>query len=257
MSVERSNLETALAPQVPNDILKRMLDEYQHIKQQFFLRKFQPSELNGARFAECVLRLLEYLDTGRYTPFGTPLNSEYVVNHINNNTKLQDTLRFFIPRLTRVILDVRNKRDIAHVGGEVSPNYSDALFVVQAADWILTEFVRHFYSCTMDEAQRIVSSINAVRIPIVAEINGFIRVQDTSLDARTKALVVLYYKRPAQVTDANLAKWIKYRNGSRFKKTVLAELDAEALIHYEDGYCDLLPKGARFVEENVSLDLLT
>jgi hypothetical protein len=105
-----------------------------------------------------------------------------------------------------VILDVRNKRDIAHVGGEVSPNHSDALLVVQAADWILTEFVRHFYSCTIDEAQRIVSSINEIRIPIVAEIDGFVRVQDTSLDARTRALVVLYYKRPEKVKDADLAK---------------------------------------------------
>lgn len=256
MSVERNKLESALAKQVPNDILEKMLDEYQHIKQQFFLRKFQPSELNGARFAECVLRLLEYLDTGKYTPFGKSLSSESIVNRISNNTVLQDTLRFFIPRLTRVILDVRNKRDIAHVGGEVSPNYSDALFVVQAVDWILTEFVRHFYSCTMDEAQRIVSSINEVRIPIVAEMDGFVRVQNTGLDARTKALVVLYYKRPMKVKDTDLARWIKYKNESRFKKVVLSELDAEALTHHNDGYCSLWPKGAKFVEENVPLDLL-
>ena len=257
MSVARNNLETALASKVPQDILTRMLDEYQHIKQQFFLRKFQPSELNGARFAECVLRLLEHLDTGNYTPFGTALKSEYIVNHINGNKALQDTLRFFIPRLTRVILDVRNKRDIAHVGGEVSPNYSDALLVVQAVDWILTEFVRHFYSCTIDEAQRIVNSINEIRIPLVAEIDGFVRVQDTSLDARTKTLIVLYYKRPAKVKDVDLAKWTKYKNHSRFKKVVLVELDTEALVHYDNGHCSLLPKGTKFVENNVSLELLT
>lgn len=256
MSVERNKLESALAQQVPNDVLEKMLDEYQHIKQQFFLRKFQPSELNGARFAECVLRLLEYLDTGKYTPFGKSLNSETIVNRISNNTMLKEAIRSFIPRLTRVILDVRNKRDVAHVGGEVSPNYSDSLFVVQAVDWILTELIRHFYSCTMDEAQRIINSINEVRIPIVAEIDGFVRVQDTSLDARMKALVVLYYKRPSKIKDTDLARWIKYKNESRFKKIVLPELDADALVHYENGRCSLWPKGAKFVEEHVSMDLL-
>lgn len=222
----------------------------------FFLRRFQPSELNAARFSECVLRMLEHLDTGTYTPFGVSLNSERIIRNAEVNTRLPDTIRFFIPRLIRVILDVRNKRDIAHIGGEVNPNHSDALFVVHATDWILTEIVRHFHSCSIDEAQKIVNSINEVRIPIVAEVDGFIRVQDTSLDVRKRVLVILYYKRPAKVKDADLFKWSKYSNSSRFKTEVLSKLDQEELIHYEAEFCTLLPKGIGFVEKNIPLDLL-
>jgi hypothetical protein len=40
MSVARNNLEAALAQKIPRDILTRMLDEYQHIKQQFFYGSF-------------------------------------------------------------------------------------------------------------------------------------------------------------------------------------------------------------------------
>lgn len=256
MSIARSKLITILSAHIPNQILINMLDEYQHIKQQFFLLKFQPSELNGARFGECVLRLLEYLDSSKYTPFGMSLKSEPIIKRVENNTKLQDTLRFFIPRLTRVILDVRNRRDVAHVGGAVNPNYSDALFVVQSTDWILTELVRLFHSCSIDEAQRIVNSINEVRIPVVAEIDGFVRVQNTDLDARKKTLVILYYKRPATVKAADLARWAKYQNPTRFKTSILAKLDAEALIHHDGGLCSLLPKGVVFVEKNIPLDLL-
>lgn len=256
MSVEKSKVITVLSSRLPKEILTNLLNEYQYIKQQFFLRKFQPSELSGARFGECVLRLLEYLNTGNYTPFGTQLRSEHIINSIQNNTVHADTVRLFIPRLTRVVLDVRNKRDIAHVGGEVNPNYSDALFVTHCADWILTELVRHFYSCSIDEAKQIVVTINDVRIPVIAEVDGFIRVQNTKLDARKKALVVLYYKQPKKVSDANLAKWIKYKNASRFKAEILSKLDLEAMIHYESGLCTLLPKGVRYVEKNVSLDLL-
>lgn len=256
MTIAKSKLIAALSPNLPNEILTKLFDEYMLIKQQFFLRRFQPSELNAARFSECVVRLLEYINTGKYTPFGTQVKSEHIINSIQNNTAHKDTIRFFIPRLTRVMLDVRNKRDVAHVGGEVNPNHSDALLVNHCTDWILTELVRHFYSCSMDEAKQIVVSINELRIPVVAEVDGFVRVQDTKLDANNKALVVLYHKQPEKVSDANLAKWIKYKNISRLKTEILSKLDAEAMIHYESGLCTLLPKGIMYVEKNISLDLL-
>lgn len=41
---------------------------YKNIKQQFFLNKFRPAELDGGRFAECVLRLLEFVNEGTFTP---------------------------------------------------------------------------------------------------------------------------------------------------------------------------------------------
>jgi 5-methylcytosine-specific restriction endonuclease McrBC GTP-binding regulatory subunit McrB len=108
----------------------------------------------------------------------------------------------------------------------------------------------------MDEAKQIVVSINEVRIPVVAEVDGFVRVQNTKLETSKKVLVVLYYKRPEKVSDANLAKWIKYKNISRLKTEILSKLDAEAIIHYESGLCTLLPKGIMYVEKNISLDLL-
>lgn len=256
MSVTKATLAAALSTKVPNDIMTKTLDEYEHIKQQFFLRKFQPSELNGARFGECILRMLEHADIGMYTPFGKSANSEQIIKRVEGNTNLSETLRFFVPRLTRVILDVRNRRDVAHVGTGVNPNYSDALFVVQASDWILTELVRLFHASSIDEAQRIVDSINEVRIPIVAEVDGFVRVQNTNLDARQKTLVILYYKQPMKIKDSQIATWVQYGNLSRFKKTILRSLDAQALVHYDSGQCSLLPKGVSYVEKNIALDLL-
>lgn len=256
MSVTKAALIASLSSKIPHEVVTKTLDEYQHIKQQFFLRKFQPSELNGARFSECILRLLEHANSGTYTPFGTALKSEQIIKQVEGNVNLPDTLRFFVPRLTRVILDVRNRRDVAHVGVVVNPNYSDALFIVQASDWILTELVRLFHTSSIDEAQRIVDSINEVRIPIVAEIDGFVRIQNTNLNARQKALVILYYKQPTKVKDRQLATWLKYSNPSQFKTTILKKLDSEALIHYDAGLCSLLPKGISYVEKNIALDLL-
>jgi hypothetical protein len=256
MSVQRSQIETALFTQLPQEIITALLDEYQHIKQQFFLRKFQPAELNAARFSECVLRLIEFLDTGSYTPFGRQLNTQNIINRASNNASLPESIRFFIPQLTRVLLDIRNKRNVAHVGGEVNPNYSDSLFVSHSADWILVELIRNYHTNSIDAARKIVESINETKIPVIAEVGNFIRVQNTKLKADQKTLLILYYKQPDKVSDVDLIRWIKYSNASRYRTEILKLLDDEALIHYENSFCTLLPKGIIYVERNISPELI-
>jgi hypothetical protein len=256
MSVQRSQLETALSTQFPQEVLTTLLDEYQHIKQQFFLGKFQPAELNAARFSECVLRLIEFLDTGSYTPFGKQLNTQNIINRVSNNTALPEGIRFFIPQLTRVLLDIRNKRNVAHVGGEVSPNYSDSLLVSHSASWILVELIRNYHTNSIDEARKIVESINETKIPVITEIGSFVRVQNTKLKADQKTLLILYYKLPDKVSDTDLIRWIKYSNASRYRIEILKLLDDEALIHYENGSCTLLHKGIIYVEKNISPELI-
>jgi hypothetical protein len=256
MSIAESTLIASLQTALPKDVLIELLKEYKQIKQHFYLAKFLPSELNGGRFAECVLRLLEHVETGNHTPFGTQLDTEKIINRIGNNTNFPNTVRFFLPRLCRVILDVRNKRDVAHVGGEVSPNYSDSLFVVHSADWILTEIVRHYHSCSIQQAADIVKTINEIKIPIVEEINGFVRVLDTSLNADKKVLVILYHKQSNTVSEQDLRTWIEYKNPTHFRDKILLPLHREALIHYEKGSCILTKKGILFVEKNIPSNIL-
>jgi hypothetical protein len=256
MSILQNHFNDVLKGQLPEELVDNLLVEYNHLKQQFFLNHFQPTELNAGRFCECILRIIEYLNSGLIIPFGTQLNTEQIIRAAENNTSLKDTIRFFIPRLVRVLIDVRNKRDVAHVGGEVNPNYSDSLFVVHSADWLLTELVRHFHNCPIEEAKKIVESINEIKIPIVADVNGFIRIQNTDLSATQKTLVVLYYKNPDPVKDSEIMKWIRYKNSTDFRKKILSDLDDQALIHYESGMCVLLPKGITFVERNIPLDLI-
>lgn len=257
MGIAKNQIAAALSPPLPSEIVTHLLDEYQEIKQQMAFHKFRPSELNGGRFAECVLRLVQHLSNPPYTPFGTSLGqTNAIITQVEQNTNLHESMRFFIPRLVRILLDVRNRRDVAHVGGDVSPNLSDSLFISHSADWILTEIVRIYYSCSIESAKKIVESINEVVVPIIADVDGFVRVQNTTLDFKGKALAILYYKSPAKVKDDALVKWTKYSNPSKFKKEILTKLDAEALIHYEGGFCTLLPKGIAFTEKYIPMDLL-
>lgn len=259
MSIERDKVTKALSPPLPAEIVSHLLDDYIDIKQHLAFRRFQPSELNGGRFAESVVRLLQHLHSPPYTPFGTHLGNGVAQNlrtNIESNTTLHDSLRLYIPRLVVVLLDVRNRRNVAHVGGDVNPNLSDSLFVAHTSDWIMTEILRIYYRCSINEAQQIANSLNETRVPIIANVDGFLRVQNTSLSYQHKALVMLYYKNPEKLRDSDLCKWMRHTHITRFKKDVLGQLDDDALIHYEGGLCTLLDKGKIYVEKNISMELL-
>lgn len=256
MSVAKAQLIAALCPPLPQDIIDNLLREYLDIKQNFVLGHYAPSELNGGRFSECILRLVQHISNPPYTPFGTQLpDTNQIIRQAEGNVGIDESMRFYIPKLTRILLDVRNRRNVAHVYGDVDPNYSDSLFVSQVADWILVEIVRLFYRCSIDAARKTVATINQVHIPVVFNADGFLKVQDSSLKAKDMVLVLLYYKKPDSVPDTDLQKWIRYKNMTNFRNLVLQSLDKEALIHFEGGRCILTTKGVLYVERNLSLEL--
>lgn len=256
MSVAKSQLVSTLTPAIPQEIVENLVTEYLGIKDSLVLARYSPSELNGGRFAECVIRLIQHLDNPPYTPFGHHLaNIDQIIRKVENNTSLNEAIRFYVPRLARILLDIRNRRNVAHVGGDVDPNYSDSLLVAQVADWTLIELVRIYYSCSITEARNIVESINQVHVPVVFNFNGFLKVQNSSLNVRSKVLVLLYYNKPETVSETLLMKWTKYSNSTQFRNKILLALDEEALIHHDGKVCVLTSKGVAYVEKNLSLEI--
>jgi hypothetical protein len=257
MSLARNQVVAALSPALPNEVVEHLITEYQSIKQNLAFRRFRPTELDGGRFGECMLRLFQYFDSGSYTAFGTQItNSGSVIDKVQNFTSLDDSVRLFIPKLTRILIDVRNRRNVAHVGGNVDPSFSDSIFISHTADWILTELIRVYHSCSVDAATKMVRSINEIHVPIVANVDGFVRIQNTNLDNKQKVLVILYHKNPEKVSDVDLIRWTEYSNSSRFKASILKGLHDEALIHYQNGQCSLLPKGVMHVERTIPMDTI-
>ena len=257
MSITKTQFIVALTPTLPLDIVENLLDEYLAIKQHLILARYSPSELNGGRFSECVIRLIQHISAPPHTPFGQHLsNIDQIIRQAEGNTALHESMRFYIPRLARVLLDIRNRRNVAHVGGEVDPNYSDSLLVSQVADWILIEIIRLYYNCTINEAKDIASSINQIHIPVIFNVDGFLKVQDSSLSVRSKILLLLYYSKPKNLIDTELQKWTRYSNATRFRKDILSQLDDDALIHYENNLCILTPRGIGYVEKNLCLEIV-
>ena len=59
-------IELILCSKIDSALVKRLLEYYIEIKQNFFLGRYEPSQLNSAKFAEIVFRILEYITKGNY-----------------------------------------------------------------------------------------------------------------------------------------------------------------------------------------------
>lgn len=238
---------------LPSPLVRNLTVEFQYLHEQYYLGKWQASQLNGGRFGEAVLRIIEYKDIGNFTPLGTQLHRENIINHVQHNGGLPDSLRLTIPKLAAIIMDFRNNRNVAHLG-TIEVNGMDSSFVIHTANWIMAELVRIEGQTTPEDAQNEIIKIIDRKIPVVEEINGRLKPLNPSLSTKNKTLVCLYQRYPQAVSDLDLLTWIKDKNPTRFRGYIKV-LDKEDLVDYTDGQVVLTRRGLAWTEKNIQFEL--
>ena len=239
---------------LPSDLVNTLQTEFQKLHQQYFLGCWEPSQLDAGRFAEIVMRILEYKNSGSsYTPIGVQLSRLVIVAAIRKNTALDESLRFHMLGLTELILDFRNKRNVAHPG-TVSVNEMDATFVLQAANWIVAELIRLETQMSPNDARDEIKKIIERKVPIIEEIGGRLKCLNPKLKAKEKAMVFCYQKYPSEVSLDDLADWMGYSNKSVLGNE-LRGLDKDGRIDFRNDMAQLTKKGLLWVEKNISFEL--
>lgn len=239
--------------QYPSELVDAMIDSYKELKENFYLNKHEPSELNGGKFVEACARILEQELRGHFTPLGTsiPNMNLFLRTFETLPASHNDSLRIHIPRVLASIYNIRNRRGVGHLGGDVNANIADSTLIMGTADWVMAELYRMFYSTTLEEAQKIVNDLVARRLVIVHKIENVKRVLATFLPYKEQILLLLASVHPTEITDKDLCSFIEYSNFSLFKSRMLKPLHKERKIEYSnDGRILLLPPGLRFVEKN-------
>ena len=245
-----------LFPTVPKRLTTSLIKHYKKIKENFLENRYDPSEINGAKFSEVVIRILQWhtSQTNSYTPLGTKINNfDQATRQFENKTIYPDAIRFHIPKLLNVIYTIRNKRGVGHVGGDIDPNHMDSLFIVNATDWIMAELIRIFHTVTVSEASAMIESIITRRIPLVWEVEGRKRILQQNLSYKDKVLILLYSEYPNPTIDNSLFEWSEHSNISNFRRDVLKGLHKEKLIEYDlrTKKVYLSPTGLHKVEEKI------
>jgi len=184
------SLRNAL-PDIPSDIVDALETEFRHLESRFARRDWGPAEMNGGRFAEAVLRFLEWQESGgRYTPIGSQLNRQAILDRVRSNASMPDGLRFHVAKCTEILMDIRNKRDVAHLGAVIDVDKMDAHLVIRIAAWTLAEIIRGESNLSAQDAQDLIDRLSARHIPLVEEVGGDLIVVATSLSARKRALII-------------------------------------------------------------------
>jgi hypothetical protein len=235
----------------PDDLGEEVLDSYVEAKRRFHLGDHRPQAVEGGRFSEGVFRMLQHATTGNYTALGKPLPTvERLLTTLENASDEADSIRLHVPRTLKLIYDIRNKRDAAHLGDDIDPNLQDATLVVGSMDWVLAELVRLYHDVSADDAQKIIENLVTKEVPAVQEIAGHpVILKD--LKAREQALLLLYRAGAQGATLDELAAWLRVNRRDQLKAR-LVKLDEQKLVleHPTDGRYYLTSMGDRLVEES-------
>ena len=224
---------------VPGELVDRLREAYGELKENFYLGRHRPSELEGGHFAEAAIRILQWgtggnPDGGSYTPVGTklpPFDRE-VQRLASLPGTFDKSLRVYIPRVLLSIYDVRNTRGVGHLAGEINPNLADATLVATTCDWVMAELVRLFHGTSIDEAQAIVDGLVERRLPVVEMFGDFPKVLLTELSNPKKTLVILYNRGRVGATSGQIGEWLRIEE--KEARRILRRHDRKALVHYLD-----------------------
>lgn len=233
----------------PNDLVEEVLDSYVETKRRFHLGDHRPQAVEGGRFSEGVFRMLQHATGEDVTPVGKTLPGvDSMLKTLEAVTSAKDAIRLHIPRTLKLIYDIRNKRDAAHLGDDIDPNLQDATLVVGNMDWVLAELVRLYHHVSADDAQTVIDNLVSKEVPAVQEIEGQpVILKD--LKPREQALLLLYRAGAHGVTLNELAAWLRAGRKDSLKAR-LDKLDGQKLVlaHPKDGRYYITSLGNAMVE---------
>ena len=246
---------------LPPRIRDELLECYQDIMSNYAGRRWRASELDGGRFCEIVFSILEGALKGSLPAKASkPRNMfqsciELEKKYPPDPARVGDrSLRIMMPRLLPVLYEVRNNRNVGHVGGDVSPDHMDAEAVQSMASWLMAELVRVFHGVSTAEAEEVVDALVERKMPVIwePEPRDVKRILDAGMPAKNQVLILLHQS-TGWVRAADLQRWVEYKNPTNFRKTVLGALHKGRLIEFDgnEDRAKISPLGMSEVEERL------
>ncbi|WP_254513741.1 hypothetical protein [Anatilimnocola floriformis] len=234
---------------LPAGLRDPLLEEYRLIAQNYVEGKWLPSELSGGRFSEIVYTILDGHAKGVYASSPSkPQNFVQACRNLENNANEPRSFQILIPRLLPALYEIRNNRNVGHVGGDVDSNHMDATAVLSNASWIMGELIRVLHNLAIADAQQVVDQLVERRIPIVWQSVDMKRVLNPKLKLQDQVLLLIA-SCASQCNVDDLQKWLDYENKAYFSK-ILKELHSQRLIEYSEQHrtVHILPPGSKYVE---------
>jgi hypothetical protein len=218
--------------QLPDQLRADLLESFEEMVRNYSEGRWGAAELDGAKLCEAALSICQGLCTGAMPARAQkPSNIVRACQALEKHTSAPRSIRIQVPRMVMALYEVRNNRNVGHLGGDVDPSHMDATYVVHASKWIVAELVRVLHQLPVDEAAQLVEALVERQVPLVWMVGGRRRVLDARMGNTDKALVLLH-GRTGPVHEADLADWVEHNTLSHFRRDVLKPLHKKKLIEY-------------------------
>jgi len=107
---------------IPDGLKNPLIEEFNSIHQNYLEKRWRPAELSAGRFCEIIYCIIDGLANSNYPQNpNKPRNFVGACRQLENETSLPRSFRILIPRLLPSLYEVRNNRNVGHVGGEIDP----------------------------------------------------------------------------------------------------------------------------------------
>ena len=228
-----------LLPTLPPKLRKELLDEFQELMDNFYQGRWRASGLNAGRFCEVAYCVIKGRSLDQYPDHTTkPSDFRAACKALENLSSLPRSFRYIIPQVLTSLFEVRNNRNIGHVGGEVDPSFMDGSFVVANAKWILAEFIREYHSVSESKAQSFVNALSQYVSPLVWSDENVRRVLDTAMVLEDKILVLLA-SAGGRASRTEVFRWLDQGSRSTFNRRIM-DLHARRFLEAKAYGSDLL-----------------
>jgi hypothetical protein len=242
---------SAALASVPAGLRSPLIAEYQNIVQNFMEHRWLPSELSGGRFSEIVYTILDGQAKTQYaTKPSKPGNFPQACQRLENNffSHVPRSFQILIPRILPALYEIRNNRNVGHVGGDVDPNHMDSVAVLSMSNWVMGELVRVYHGLNVSDAQKVVDALAEVRVPAVWSDGSKKRVLQPNLKLPQQLLLLIATTLP-DVSSAQLLSWTEAPDKSYFVK-VLRGFHKKRLVEFDEekDRIQILPPGAQQIQ---------
>jgi hypothetical protein len=242
---------------IPTALSEPLELEYSGLLDAFAASNWEQVGLKAGKICEITICILENSVSGVHASGPTkPANFLDACRSLEKvaSTSASRSVRIQVPRVLSAVYELRNNRSIGHVGGDVDPNEMDAEFFLRSCQWILAEIIRVFHKVSVSRAHETVNGITAPIMKLVWNTGSTKKVLNSKIPTTDKIVLLLQSSGgSAKVTD--LAKWTSYQNLSRFRSSIIKELDNDALISYsaDKDEAQLSPTGVLRAKELAAL----
>lgn len=238
---------------IPIGLRKPLLEEYDSILQHFMEKRWTGAELSGGKFCEIVYSILDGYAKGVFLPKpNKPSNFVDACKKLENYTDVPRSFQILIPRMLPALYEIRNNRNVGHVGGDVDSNSMDANAVVAMASWVMGELIRVLHNTKPEEATSIVDFITNRKIPLVWEKEGMKRVLDTKMSIKNQMLLLIATNN-SKVEIDSLKDWLD-NNNKHYLTKILKTLHKDRMVNLskDEKDVEILPLGTSLVEKIIA-----